>query len=371
MTANAVLNVAAGLLGLFLILITLRDVFQAVIVPRAVSRRLRISAGLTRILWALWPRLAWRIADDGAREDFLATFAPFAMVCFLAAWVATLIVGYGLLFFSIRGELQPQPINLGKSLYFAGTSLLTIGFGDITGRTGFARVLSVAAGASGLSVVAVVTAYLFAVFGSFQRREVFVVSVGNRSGSPPSGIGLLTIYARNGILTDLPALFVQAQQWTAEVMESHLAYPVLAFFRSSHDYESWVGTLGTLLDAATLLLTTTTSEQQGQARIFYWVGRHLTHDFVHYFGLAPREGVGIERYEFDRARSRLADLGFKLRDAEESWNEFCELRVAYAGSLSAMAAFWQIPPLQWIGDRSLVSAQHVRSQLTDREASSV
>lgn len=367
----AIFNVAVGLLGLFLIWVALRDVFQSVIVPRAVDRRLRISATLTRTLWALWPRLAWRIADDDAREDFLATFAPFAMVCLLAAWVLTLIVGYGLLFFALRTELQPQPINLWKALYFAGTSLLTIGFGDITGGTGVTRMLSVAAGASGLSVLAVTTAFLFAIFGSFQRREVFVVNVGTRAGSPPSGLGLLSVHAHNGILNDLPALFAEAQRWTAEVMESHLAYPMLAFFRSSHDYESWVGTLGTLLDAATLLLTTTSGAVPGQARVFYWIGRHLTHDFVHYFSIAPREGVGIERYEFDQARARLAELGFGLRDAEESWKEFCELRIAYAGALSAMAAFWQIPPLQWIGDRSIVSAQHVRSQLTDREASSV
>ena len=363
-----VINVVAALAGLFLIWVSLRDVFQSVIVPRAVDRRLRISAALVRRLWRLWPVLAWRIADDDAREDFLATFAPFALVCLLAAWVFTLIVGYRLVFFALRGQLQPQPVNLWKALYFAGSSLLTIGFGDITGRTGLARLLSIAAGASGLSVVAVTTAFLFAVFGAFQRREVFVVSLGSRAGSPPSGLGLLTIHAGNGILGDLPALFVQGQQWTAEVMESHLAYPILSYFRSSHDYESWVGTLGTLLDAATLLLTTTGKTARGQAQIFYWLGRHLTHDFVRYFGLTTQDSVGIEQSEFNQAYTRLSEMGFEMRDPHRSWKDFSELRVAYAGALSAMAAFWQIPPLQWVGDRSLFSVQHVRDQLTEREA---
>ena len=357
-----ILNVAAALIGLFLIWVALRDVFQSVILPRAVDRRLRISAHLVRVLWKIWPSLAWKIKDDDRREDFLAMFAPFALVCILAAWVLTLMVAYGLLLYAVRDQLQPQPIGFWGAMYFAGTSLLTIGFGDITGRSGLARLLSLAAGASGLSVLAITTAFLFAVFGAFQRREVFVVSVGSRSGSPPSGLGLLAIAAGKGIIDDLPALFMQAQQWTAEVMESHLAYPILAFFRSSHDYESWVGTLGTLLDAATLLLTSTEKTARGQAQIFYWLGRHLTHDFVRYFGLDTDQAVGIERTEFDQAYVRLSELGFEMRDSERSWKDFSELRIAYAGALSAMAGFWQIPPLQWVGDRSLFSVQHVRDQ---------
>ncbi|MBV8726488.1 MAG: two pore domain potassium channel family protein [Candidatus Eremiobacteraeota bacterium] len=349
----------------------MRDVFQSVVLPRAVDRRLRISAYLVRGLWRIWPRLSWQIKDDDKREDFLATFAPFALICILAAWVFTLVVAYGLIFYALRSQLQPQPVDFWGALYFAGTSLFTIGFGDITGRGGLARFLSLAAGASGLSVVAITTAFLFAVFGAFQRREVFVVSVGSRAGSPPSGLGLLAIHAGKGILDDLPALFVQAQQWTAEVMESHLAYPILAFFRSSHDYESWVGTLGTLLDAATLLLTSTEKTARGQAQIFYWLGRHLTHDFVRYFQLRSDEAVGIERLEFDQAYARLSEMGLEMRDPDRSWKDFSELRVAYAGALSTMAAFWQIPPLQWVGDRSIFSAQHVRDQLPEREESRV
>jgi len=363
-----VLNLAAALIGLFLIWIALRDVFQSVILPRAVDRRLRISAALIRGLWRLWPRFAWRIRDDGAREDFLAMFAPFSLVALLAAWILTLIMGYGLLFFAIRHELNPPTTGFWSALYFAGSSLLTIGFGDIVPRTGLARLLAIAAGASGLSVVAVLTAFLFSVFGAFQRREVFVVSTGSRSGSPPSGLGLLAIHAGTGMLNDLPALFLQAQQWAAEVMESHLAYPILAYFRSSHDYESWVGNLGTLLDAATLLMTATRTTARGQAYIFYGLGRHLAHDFVRYFGLDVQDGIGIEREEFEQAYVRLAELGMEMREKDQAWKEFSELRLPYAGALSAMAAFWQIPPLQWIGDRSLVSAQHVRSQLTEREA---
>ncbi|MDQ6929545.1 MAG: potassium channel family protein [Candidatus Eremiobacteraeota bacterium] len=353
------IEIASGLLGVFLIGSTLRDVFQSVIVPRAVNRRLRLSFFLTGSLWKIWPVVGFRMTNEDRRENFFGTYAPFALVCLLAAWVVTLIAGYGMLFYALHAQMQPQPFNLWTALYFAGTTLLTIGFGDYTGRTGVAHVVSLAAGISGLSVVAVVTAFLFSVFGAFQKREVFVTYLGERSGAPPSGLGLLSIACTIGILDDLPQLFLQGQLWTAEVLESHLAYPILAFFRSSHDYESWVGALGTLLDAGALLICATESTC-GQAQLMYWSGNHLVHDLVKYFGLVTVEGVGIERYEFAHARERLRELGFKLTDEEQAWKAFSEMRSTYAPGLAAMANFWRIPPLQWIGDRSIVTPKHVR-----------
>jgi hypothetical protein len=148
---------------------------------------------------------------------------------------------------------------------------------------------------------------------------------------------------------------LDGQRWSAVVMESHLAYPVLAFFRSSHDYESWVGTLGTLLDAATLLMTTVEGEHAGQARLFYNLGRHATHDLSRYFRLGnPHESPGIERGEFDHACDRLVSAGYTLADRDEAWKKFAALRSTYAGHLNALAHFFRIPPLQWIGDRSSI-----------------
>jgi hypothetical protein len=149
---------------------------------------------------------------------------------------------------------------------------------------------------------------------------------------------------------------IDAQRWAAAVMESHLAYPVLAYFRSSHDDQSWIGTLGTLLDAATLAMTTIAGVRDGQARIFYSVGRHATRDLANYFAVGPSvESVGIERAEFERACDRLADAGYTLRNRDEAWDRFSGLRSGYAGRLNELAAFFQIPPLQWIGDRSMIT----------------
>jgi hypothetical protein len=344
--------------GASLILIVVNDVFQSVIVPRAVGKRFRISFMLYRASWLLWPRLASSLYGPKAedREDFLALYAPFTLVVLLLVWTICAILGYALLAWAFRGGFAPPLHSFGEAVYFSGASLTTIGFGDIVGHTMGPRTMSIFAAVTGLALLSITTAYFFALFGSFQSREQFVVTVGARAGSPASGVNLLAIAAYSQTQDDLNGLMIDGQRWAASVMETHLAYPTLAYFRSSHDNESWVGTLGTLLDASVLLMTTV-DIKCGQARIFFTIGRHTARDLKRYFGL-DRPEPRVERAEFEHACDRLQAAGFTIRPRDEAWERFKALRSSYAGNIDALAHYFEIPPLQWIGDRSAISHGH-------------
>lgn len=357
----AAADAAVLAIGVTVIVLALADIFQSVIVPRAPSMRLRFSLFVWRGLWRLWPPVAERLHphDSRSREDFLGSFAPFALVAMMVVWVIVLVLGYGAVLWALRAQIAPLPRSYWDAAYFAGASLFTIGFGDIVGRGGVARVVSLCAGASGLGVVSITTAYLFAIFGTFQRREAFIVSFSARAGSPPSGVGLYEIAATSQTRRSLPTMMREAQGWIAALMESHLAYPVLAYFRSSHDDESWVGTLGALLDASLLADTVLEDEDGGEARICYAIARHAVGDLARFFELSrPSTGAcGISREDFDRACDRLARAGYALRDRDAAWNVFSKKRAGYAAPLNAMARFFCIPPVQWIGDEATLSAQ--------------
>ncbi len=353
--------------GIFLLVAALRDVFQSVIVPRAITTTLRISRYVARTAWYLWPRIANRVfADADAREDFFGSYAPFYLVFLLVTWVVTLLLGWGLIFYALRDQLHPAHLHFGDTIYYAGASLLTIGYGDIVPVTMTARILSICCAATGLGVVAVVISFLFSIFGAFQTREQFVVTVSARAGTPPSGAGLLEVHGYINLHSDLAPLFREAQKWTALVMETHLAYPALIYFRSSHDYQSWVGTLGSLMDAAALIVTTVApadvdGETVGQARLLFELGRHLARDFSHYFAFMENLedcGPGVERAEFMTAVERLQHAGYRTRDPAEAWNAFSDLRNRYGPHLNALARWLEIPPVQWVGDRSLLRAPH-------------
>ena len=357
------LEVAAGIGGTLLVLLMLSDVFQAVIVPRAVGGRWRPSALISRYGWRLLRDRALVLRNAERREDTLGLFAPAILVVYLMVWVNGLVLGFGLLFWAFRFAVRPEP-SLGDAIYFAGTSLLTIGYGDFTPAQWFTRFLALSAAASGLAVLAITTTFLFQTFAAFQRREAYVAAVSERFGAPPSGVELLAAHARLGLATeDLRPLLREGQHWIAEVMESHLAYPILTYFRSAHDDESWVGTLGALLDVSTLLTTTAELGAAGEATITLRLGRHLVRDFTAYFRLPEHDAAGVEFQEFAEAHRVLVEAGIPCRAVEDAWPEFSRIRASYSAPLDAMARWWRIPPARWIGDRSRIRA-HVNAGIS-------
>ncbi|HTD36811.1 MAG TPA: potassium channel family protein [Candidatus Limnocylindrales bacterium] len=348
-----ILNVLVGIAGAALVVSSLADLFISVVVPRSVGGRLRPSALISRNGWRFWRDQAMRIEDAERREDTLAVFAPTLLVTLLAYWVLSEIVGYGLLFWALRAGLRPEP-HIGGAIYFAGTSLLTIGYGDIVPLHWYTRALSLFAAGGGLATFAIVTTFLFQTFAAFQRREAFVVTISERTGAPPSGLEFVVRHLKLGMPDDIGTILRESQRWIAEVMETHLAYPVLTYFRSSHDDESWVGTLGALLDASTLLITTLDLDHRGQAEITLRLGSHLVRDFTGFFHLPQSDAAGVEYDEFVTAYRTLRELGVPLRPLEDAWPAFSRKRASYAVPLEAMARWWRIPPARWIGDRSRV-----------------
>src|SRR5438309_2375082 len=354
------LRVLEGLSGGVIVLIVLRDVFQSVVTPRPVAGRWRLSRLAPLGLWRPWRWVALRLPSVRAREALLGSFGPMAVLISLVTWVLLLIVGYGLLLDAMRDQVRPRPPGFGTSLYFSATSLLTIGFGDYVATAGPTRGIVLIAGATGLGVFAVVITFLFSLFAAFQRREVSGVTLESAAGAPPSGVTLLETYALAHLLGDLPRVFERWQIWAAEVLDSHLAYPVLGYFRSSHDNDSWISSLGAVMDAATLMLTTIDLQNtpgappslHGWAKMARAVGGHCIEDLVLFFDLDGDHYVGVELVEYRQARERLQRAGYALRPEVDGWEAFQRLRSEYAGRVNALAGHWASPPAQWIGDRS-------------------
>jgi len=350
-----VIQVLEALAGVVVVGATLLDVFQSIVTPRPAGGRLRISRYATRWLWRACRWAALHRSDTRAREGLLGSFGPAIVLVYLGLWLTLLLVGYGLLFDALAGQVRPHPTNLGTSLYFAGTSLFTIGFGDYVGTTPIARALSLAAGATGLGVLALVVTFLFSLYGAFQRREVAVVTLEAGAGAPPSGLTLLESFAHAGIVEDLAGVFQYWQGAAAEILDSHLAYPVLAYFRSSHDNDSWVSSLGAVMDAATLVLTTVDGSPADTRRVKGWASMsravlgHCIEDMVIYFGLPDQRDAGVDREQYGQARERLERAGYALRDEVAGWDDFRAMRAEYAGRINALAVYWASPPALWIG----------------------
>jgi len=340
------------IVGLAIILVVFYDLFQSVVLPRPAINKLATVRFLIRRLWAGWKFIGERISSIPRREKWLATFAPISVLLVFAIWALLLILGYGLMIDGVRGEMRPAPDSFGTSLYFSATTLVPLSYGDIVPVGVASRLTTIAESVTGVVLAALAITLLFSLYEAFQSREERVVSLDAIAGAPPSGTQILETAAEHGMHDELIKTFDEWRQWAAAVLESHLAYPSLLFFRSSHDNEAWVNSFGAVMDAAILVVSTVEDKSEGPARLMYTVGNHLVEDLSWYFRYQRIDDPIVERSEFDEATARLKKAGYRCRGAEEAWREFARLRSAYASPLNQLARQLAIIPAEWIGDRS-------------------
>jgi len=352
-------------LGLALLALVLWDVFETIVVPRPTPGWFRIGRYVIRFAWrALRTAADWRGGE--ARDRWLGLFAPGATILLLFTWLLGLVVAFGLILYALRGDLSPQPPDLATALYFAASSILTIGYGDIVANEGFARIVVVASAAVGLGVVALVVTFLFSLFGSYQRRESSVVLLQAKAGSPPSAVVVLENLARMDLIDHLPEFLGGWERWEVEVLDSHVAYPLLGYFRSSHDNLSWISALGAVLDTATLVSTTILDVPRGQAELVIALGDHLVEDISN-LGFHRGTASRIAREDFDAVHARLETAGYHLEPADEAWPAFAAVRAGYETRLEQMANYWAVPNVSWLGSEDpLRSPAHVAPR-TDAE----
>jgi hypothetical protein len=356
------LSVIALVLGVLLLALTLWDVFQTVVVPRPTPGRFRIARYVVRGSWDVLRILARRRSSP-TRDQLFGLFGPFSAVLLLAVWIIALVFAYGLILFAVRDQVEPVPTNFATTVYFAATSLLTLGFGEIVAVGGVARFVVLLAAATGLGVVALVVTFLFSIYGSYQTRELEVIRLQATAGAPPSAVKLLEAFATLQFKERLPAFFVVWQRWAAEVLDSHVAYPVLTYFRSSHDNLSWISALGTVLDAATLVLTTIRDVPRGDAELLRRIGSHLVEDISN-LGFHSGNPALLSREEFELVYSRLQAVGYDLEPIDEAWPRFQAARSNYDARLETMADYWEVESQSWLG-----SMEELRSVVHLVEAS--
>src|SRR5262249_43342068 len=141
-----------------------------------------------------------------------------------------------------------------------------------------ARVVEVLEAATGFSFLALIIGYVPALFSTFSEREVAITLLDARAGSPPTALELLRRHGRWNAGEPLVALLREWETWTADLLGGYLSYPLLAYFRSQHEGQSWLAALTVLLDTCSLLVVGVgyagREIQSEQARLTFGIARH-------------------------------------------------------------------------------------------------
>jgi hypothetical protein len=346
------MHLFSAIAGIVAILATLLDAFETVVLPRRVRRSFRISSWFYRRTWIPWRKLARRIRNQSRRENFLGYFGPLSLIFLLALWAAALILGFALLQYG-AGEhfrLSGEPLTFGLLVYHSGETFFTLGYGDIIPSSGVARALAVIESGLGFAFLGVVIGYLPTIYSSFSRREIEISLLDARAGSPPTAAELLARFGNCPQQAVLDQIFKDWERWAAEVLESHLSYPALSFFRSQHNNQSWLGALTTILDGSALVMAGVEGLRNEQAKITFAMARHAMVDLAQVVN-ARYDPVVSDRLSpevLKRLRESLAARGVKLRDSTEFEEKLTYLRSLYEPYAVAMALTLSITVPPWI-----------------------
>src|SRR6202165_640165 len=278
------MHILVAVVGILLVAIVLRDAFETIIVPRRVSSRMRVSKIFYQLTWKSWAALGRRMRPGDWRETFLSTFGPLSLLLLFVLWGSILIVGFGALLWAAGFDAQLSGAN---HLYVSGTTFTTLGIGDFTPKTDLARFVTVVEAGTGFGFLAILISYLPVLYQSFSRREIAISTLDEWCGSPPSAGDLLRRASESHEMDELLPLMGRWETWTAELLESHLSYQVLSYFRSQHENQSWVAALTAIMDFSTLWQAAKDHGKSWQARRVYAIGRHALGDLSQVLRAAP------------------------------------------------------------------------------------
>jgi hypothetical protein len=348
-------SIVAIVFGLIILWVVFLDAFETVVLPRRVTRQFKLTAWFYRRTWIPWRKIAGRIATPARQQGFLGYFGPLSLIMLLGFWAVCLIFGFALLQYGFGGheQLGSEPITFGRLIYHSGETFFTLGYGDILPITGIARALSVIESGMGFAFLGVVIGYIPVVYSSFSRREIQISMLDARAGSPPTATELLVRLAGSSENPEIEQIALDGvlrdwERWAAELLESHISYPVLSFFRSQHSNQSWLGTLTTILDVTSLILSGIEGVHPGQAKLTFAMARHAAVDLAQVVNARydPQAPERLTDETYITLREKLAAAGLKLCPEDAARQKLDKLRSMYEPYIysTAFNLLLSIPP---------------------------
>jgi hypothetical protein len=338
----------------------LLDAFQTIILPRRPVGRFQITHMFFRATWTPWRWLVAHWPVKRHRESMYSFYGPMSLLLLFVVWAALLGSAYALIYFGMHMPFSDpsHPVTafqrLRSCFYVSGTTLFTLGLGDVQPATSAARLFVVVEAGTGLGFVALVIGYLPLLYTAFSTREISVALLDARAGSPPTAGELLFRHNFNGGNLALTALLAEWERWCAAMLETHISYPILCYYRSQHDHQSWLTGLTAVMDTCALLITTIEGPSTRQAQLTFAIARHTLVDLGHVFHLEADERrlrseppTRLAAEEFARLCDLLGQAGFSLCGDRAALDRLTTIRVLYEPHACVLANYLRVKLPAW------------------------
>jgi hypothetical protein len=353
----------AWIAGLVLVVLVVRDIFNAFMIPGRVRRPLRFVPVYFHTTWALWAGVGRRIKNEERRERLLSVYGPFAMLCLLALWAGGLLLGFSLLQFGVtQGSESAAFLDY---LFTSGVRIFTLSAEESAKSVPLSKALIIIEAGTGLGFITMVITYLPVLYQLFSRRETHVILLDERAGAPVSTSSLICNHARRNAMDRLDSLLAAWEQWSAELLESHVSYPMLSYYRSQHSDQSWLAAMAVVMDTCALRMAGAGGFDEFQAERTFAMCTSALRNISEILHIQP-----FERYTDRLSLNAFRVLIEQLRRNELSaggtdiWERLSRVRKGYEPLLTAMADYFVIelpawapaPPMEEALDRARPNA---------------
>lgn len=339
------MSVPAIILGVFCVLVGLVDAFESVVLPRTVRRSIRLRTLFYFISGFLYTGAASIPKRFKVRQALLVAFAPVSFLTLITAWACLIIIGFTLIHWGSATPLVNPAENgdFGAYLYFSGATFFTLGFGDVVPLFGVGRALAITEAGLGFGFLALVIGYVPVIYAAFSRREATMLRLDSKAGSEPTGLELVRRHAQTGVMESMIPLLKEWEDFSAQLLESYLSYPILAYYRSQHDDQSWLRSLTAVMDACVLIKAVcggtdaATRQLAFQAKATFVMGRHLLVDLAYVLDAEPQieRPSRLTHENMEQMRTTLRGYGLAWHsEANVHMPETVELYEPYAFGLA-------------------------------------
>jgi Ion channel len=340
------------LAGAGVVLLVLWDAFETMILPRRVTLPVRLSQVINLVVWQPWRAVVRRTAAESRRERYFGFYGPLSVLLMLVIWAVALVVGFALMGAGLGSAwaVPGGPVTFRTDLYVSGTTLFTLGLGDVHPLSALTRLLVVAEAGTGFGFLAVGISYLPVLYQSFSRREVQITLIDAWAGSPPSAVELLRRLAVAGAMGEIQVFLKEWERWCAELMEGHISYPQVAYFRSQHGHQSWVSALTAVLDVSALVLVGIQDVPPWRARMTFAIARHAAVDLGQILRAPPVESQRMSHDRCDQLIAALRSAGLAFEHGDDAARRLLHYRSLYEPYVAGLARelAMDLPP--WIRD---------------------
>ncbi len=331
------MRVVAGIAGVALVALMLSEFFVAFMLPRRVKRDPRVARRFLRLLWVPWRGVARRLPAASA-DTMLGIYGPLAILIELVTWAVGLVIGFGLLEWAVVGG----PFWDG----FVTSSGLFLSAGSPEGSVAL-RVVELFEAATGVAVLFIVIGYMPSVYSAFSRRETAVSQLATRAGSPPAAAVLLHRAAGAEHWREFERDLRAWEEWAAELMETHLSYPPLAWYRSQHVNQNWLAALTAMVDVAAFVKAAAPHGEIEAADITYRIGRHALADLALQFAVEVESVDRLSDEEFDELFDVVERSGVESVEREKARRHLKRFREEYEPNAQALADLLAIELPPW------------------------